>query len=154
MWEKVQQQVWSNWYNFCFNKQSNRWTPTYCTSVDCHNYLGGDYNPEAKALDALLILPSSVKPQLQPQLLAAAKLAELQPYYAFHPPTPTPHPPTHPVPVDSKLQLGQASSSSNSWLSKQPQLVGSPLKQALICISSTKPSMYASKFWAVAQLSF
>ena len=30
-----------------------------------------------------------------------------------------------PVPVDSKLQLGQASSSSHSWLSKQPQLVGS-----------------------------
>lgn len=23
--------------------------------MDCHNYLGGDYNPEEKALDALLI---------------------------------------------------------------------------------------------------
>ena len=33
----------------------------------------------------LFLLPSSVKPQL----LAAAKLAELQPYFAFHPPTPT-----------------------------------------------------------------
>ena len=32
------------------------------------------------------LLPSSVKPQLP----AAAKLAELQPYFAFHPPAPTP----------------------------------------------------------------
>ena len=63
-------------------------------------------------------LPSSVKPQLQPQLPAAAKLAELQPYFAFHPPT---HPP---VPVDFQLHLGQASSSSHSWLRKQPKLVG------------------------------
>ena len=64
-----------------------------------------------------LVLPSSAKPQQQPQLPAAAKLAELQPYFAFHPPPP--------VPVDSELQLSQASSSSHSWLSKQPQLVGS-----------------------------
>ena len=28
-------------------------------------------------------------------------------------------------PIDSKMQLGKASSSSHSWLSKQPQLVGS-----------------------------
>ena len=40
-------------------------------------------------------LPSSVKPQLQPQLPAEAKLADLQPYFVIHPPTP--------VPVDSKL---------------------------------------------------
>ena len=39
------------------------------------------------------ILPSSVKPQQQPQLPAAAKLAELQPYFAFHPPPP-PTPPS------------------------------------------------------------
>ena len=48
--------------------------------------------------------------------LSIAKLAELQPYFAFHP-RPLPFPP--PMPVDSKLQLG------DSWLSKQPQLVGS-----------------------------
>ena len=65
-----------------------------------------------------ILLPSSVKPQLQPQLPAKAKLAELQPYFAFHPPPPPP------VSVDFKLHLGQASSSSQSWLSKQPQLVG------------------------------
>ena len=51
-------------------------------------------------------------------LSAAAKLAELQPYFAFHMPPP-------PVPVDSKMQLGKASSYSHSCLSKQPQLVGS-----------------------------
>ena len=34
----------------------------------------------------VLLLPSSVKPQQQPQLPAAAKLAELQPYFAIHPP--------------------------------------------------------------------
>ena len=34
------------------------------------------------------LLPSSAKPQLP----AAAKLAELQPYFAFHPSTPTPTP--------------------------------------------------------------
>ena len=28
-----------------------------------------------------------------------------------------------PMPVDSKLQLTQASSSSNSWLGKQPNLI-------------------------------
>ena len=32
------------------------------------------------------LLPSSAKPQQQLQLPAAAKLAELQPYFAFHPP--------------------------------------------------------------------
>ena len=32
-------------------------------------------------------MPSSAKPQQQPQLPAAAKLAELKPYFAFHPPT-------------------------------------------------------------------
>ena len=30
------------------------------------------------------LLPSSVKPQLQPQLPAEAKLAELQPYFVLH----------------------------------------------------------------------
>ena len=39
-----------------------------------------------------LFSPSSVKPQLHPLLPAAAKLAELQPYFAFHPPTPTAQP--------------------------------------------------------------
>ena len=55
----------------------------------------------------------------------------------------------HPtVPVDSKLHLGKDSSSSHSWHRKQAQLdlVGSPLKQALFCISSTKTSLYASRF--------
>ena len=75
------------------------------------------------------ILPSSVKPKLQPQLLAEAKLAELQHYFVFHPPT---HPPPTHVPVDSKLQLGKASRSSHSWLSKQPQLGGSYLLDAII----------------------
>ena len=65
------------------------------------------------------LLSSSAKPQLP----AAAKLAELQPNFAFHPPPPPPPPP--PVPVDSKLQLGEASSSNHSWISKQPKPVGS-----------------------------
>ena len=49
---------------------------------------------------------------------------ENQTFLIFNPPYP---PPLPPVPVDFKLQLGQASSSSNSWFSKQLQLVGSKL---------------------------
>ena len=58
------------------------------------------------------LLPSSAKPQQQPQLQPSWLSLSLILHFI--------HPPTHPVPVDSKLQLGQDSSSSPSWLSKQP----------------------------------
>ena len=43
------------------------------------------YSPDLCEAELCIILPSSAKPQQQPQLPAAAKLAELQPYFAFHP---------------------------------------------------------------------
>ena len=46
------------------------------------------------------ILPSSAKPQLQPQLAAAAQLAEQSLILHFTDPPPPPHPP---VPVDFQL---------------------------------------------------
>ena len=88
------------------------------------------------------ILPSSAKPSCQPQLPAAAKLAELQPYFAFHLPT---HP--HPHPCQQILSCSQAKLpaqttaglvNSPSQLVASSQLVGSPLKQASCLISSTK----------------
>ena len=96
-------------------------------------------------------MPRSVKPQLQSQLPAAAKLAELQPCFAFHSPTPIP------VPVDSMLQLTQASNQNHSWLSKQwvacSKLEGSLLKQALYCISSTELYLYANYELMLSQAS-
>ena len=50
-------------------------------------------NPEPHIFGPGKVLPSSAKPQQELQLPAAAKLAELQPYFVFHPPPPPPHTP-------------------------------------------------------------
>ena len=63
--------------------------------------LGPSYSKDIK-----MLLPSSVKPQLQPSWLSFSLISHF-----IHPPSP---PPSSPVPIDSKLQLGEASSSSSS----------------------------------------
>ena len=97
-----------------------------------------------------ILLTSSAKHQLP----AEVKLAEALPYLAFH----QPPPPSQqilsciwaklPAPATAGLVK-----SPSQWEASS-QLVSSPLKQALFCISSTEPPLYASKFRAVAQLSF